>query len=86
VSNYHDIAILSTVGKFFELLVYWWIVNTALLRTGRLSQIFLNTVLWKSNLDGCQVDSIHTNFSKAFYKVHHRLLLVNMLTDVEPSR
>jgi hypothetical protein len=33
-----------------------------------------------------QVESIYTDFSKAFDKVRHRLLLDNMSTDVEPSR
>jgi hypothetical protein len=32
------------------------------------------------------VDSIYTDFSKAFHKVRSRLLLDKMLTDVEPSR
>jgi retron-type reverse transcriptase len=32
------------------------------------------------------VDSIYTDFSKAFDKVRHRLLLDKMPTDVEPSR
>jgi hypothetical protein len=36
--------------------------------------------------DGCQVDSIYTDFSKAFSKVRHRWLLDIMSTDVEPSR
>jgi hypothetical protein len=31
------------------------------------------------------VDSIYTDFSKAFDKVRHRLLLGKMSTDVEPS-
>jgi hypothetical protein len=40
----------------------------------------------KSIEDGCRVDSIYTDFSKAFDKVRHRLLLYKMSTDVEPSR
>jgi hypothetical protein len=32
------------------------------------------------------VDSIYTDFSKAFDKVRHRLLLDKMSTGVEPSR
>jgi hypothetical protein len=36
--------------------------------------------------DGCQVDSIYTDFSNAFNKVRHRWLLDKMSTDVEPSR
>jgi hypothetical protein len=54
VSNYRGIAILSTVGKLFELSVdrhmyedlkVQLIVNTALLRAGRLSRIYSNTLL-----------------------------------------
>jgi hypothetical protein len=32
------------------------------------------------------VDSIYTDFSKAFDKLRHRLLLDKMLTNLEPSR
>jgi hypothetical protein len=32
------------------------------------------------------VDSIYTDFSNAFDKVRHRLLLDKLSTDVEPSR
>jgi hypothetical protein len=39
----------------------------------------------KSIEDGCQVDSIYTDFSNTFDKVRHRLLLDKMSTDVEPS-
>jgi hypothetical protein len=40
----------------------------------------------KSIEDGCQVDSIYTDFCKSFDKVRHRLLLDKISTDVEPSR
>jgi hypothetical protein len=40
----------------------------------------------KSIEDGCQVDSIYTDFSKAFDKVRHCLILDKMSTNVEPSR
>jgi hypothetical protein len=40
----------------------------------------------KSIEDGCQVDSIYMDFSKACDKVRHRLLLHKISTDVEPSR
>jgi hypothetical protein len=40
----------------------------------------------KSIEDRCQVDSIYTDFSKAFDKLRHRLLLDKMSTNVEPSR
>jgi hypothetical protein len=40
----------------------------------------------KSIEDGCQVNSIYTEFSTAVDKVRHRLLLDKMSADVEPSR
>jgi hypothetical protein len=65
VSNYRyrGIAILSTVVKLFQLLVYRYMYEE----------------------DGCQVDLIYTDISKAFDKVRHHLLLDKMSTDVEPS-
>jgi hypothetical protein len=34
---------------------------------------------------GCQVNSIYTDFSEAFDKVHQPMLLYKMSSDVEPS-
>jgi hypothetical protein len=96
--NYRGVAILSTVGKLFELLVYRHIYEDLY---GQLADCQHGSVKGRSTLsnlleyssfvlksieDGCQVDSIYTDFSKAFDKVWHRLHLDKMSTDVEPSR
>jgi hypothetical protein len=39
----------------------------------------------KSIEDGCQVNSIYTDFAKAFDRVRHCLLLDKMFSDVEPA-
>jgi hypothetical protein len=39
----------------------------------------------KSIVDGCQVDSIYTDFSKAFDRVSHCLLLDKISGDIEPA-
>jgi hypothetical protein len=88
VSNYRGIAILSTVGKFFELLVYRHMYEDL---KGQLADCQHGFVKGRSTVSGvrcvrCQVDSIYTDFSKAFDKVRHRLLLDKMSTHVEPSR
>jgi hypothetical protein len=36
--------------------------------------------------DGIQVDSIYTDFSKAFDRLHHQLLLNEMSVAIEPAR
>jgi hypothetical protein len=36
--------------------------------------------------DGNQVDSIYTDFSRAFDRVRHQLLLNEMSVDIEPAR
>jgi hypothetical protein len=36
--------------------------------------------------DGNQVDSIYTDFSKAFDRVRHQLLLNEMSVGIEPAR
>jgi hypothetical protein len=33
-----------------------------------------------------QVDSIYTDFSKAFYRVRHQLLLNEMYVGIDPAR
>jgi hypothetical protein len=97
VSNYRGIAILSTVGKLFELLVYRYMFEDLkgqlvdckhgfVKGRSTVSNLLEYSFVLKSIEDGCQVDSIHTDFSKTFDKVRHRLLLDKMSTDVEPSR
>jgi hypothetical protein len=80
VLNYRGIAILSTVGKFFELLVYRHMYEDL---KGQLvdcrhgfvegrstvsNLLEYSSFVLKSIDDGCQVDSIYTDFSKAFDK------------------
>jgi hypothetical protein len=36
--------------------------------------------------DGNQVDSVYTDFSKAFDRVRHQLLLNEMLVGIDPTR
>jgi Reverse transcriptase (RNA-dependent DNA polymerase) len=36
--------------------------------------------------DGLQVDSIYTNFSKAFDKIRHQLLLIKLALAVPPTK
>jgi hypothetical protein len=74
--NYWFTDTCTRTGK-----VSWRIVNTAFLRAGRLSRIlfFCFEVNWGWV-------SIYTDFSKAFDKMCHLLLLDKMSTDVEPSR
>jgi hypothetical protein len=97
VPNYRGIAILSTVGKLFELLVYRYMYEDL---KGQLADyqhgfvkdrsIVMNLLkysffVFKSIEDGCQVDSVYMDFSKDFDKVRHRLLLDKISIDVEPS-
>jgi hypothetical protein len=87
-----------TVGKLFELLVYRHTYEELKGHLADCQQCFIKGRSTVSNLleyssfvlksieDGCHVDSIYTDFSKAFDKVRHRLLLDKMSTDIEPSR
>jgi sterol desaturase/sphingolipid hydroxylase (fatty acid hydroxylase superfamily) len=97
VSNYRGIAILLTVGKLLELLVYRHMYEDLKSQLANCQHGFVKSMSTVSNLleyssfvlksieNGCQVDLIYTDFSKAFDKVRHRLLLDKMSTDVEPS-
>jgi hypothetical protein len=90
VSNYRDIAILSTVGKLFELLVYRHMNEDLKGQLAYCQHGFIkgrstvsnlleySSFVLKSNEDGCQAGSIYTDFSKAFDKVRHLLLLDKM--------
>jgi hypothetical protein len=78
VSNYRGIAILSTVGKFFELLVYRHMYEDLKGQLADCQHGFVKGRSTVSNLleyssfvlksieDRSQVDSIYTDFSKAF--------------------
>jgi hypothetical protein len=92
-SNYRGIAILSTIVKLFKLLVYRLMYEDLKSRLTDCQHGFVkgrstvsnsleySTFVLKSIEDGCQVD-----FSKAFDKVRHCLLLATMSSDVEPAR
>jgi hypothetical protein len=98
VLNYHGIAIFSTVGNLFELLVYRQMYEDLKGQLAECQHSFVKGRSTVSNLlkhssfvlksieDGSQMDSIYMDFSKAFDKVRHRLLLDKMSTDVEPFR
>jgi hypothetical protein len=45
-----------------------------------------SSIVLKSIEDGCQVDSIYTDYLKAFYRVRHCLLLDKMSGGIEPAR
>jgi hypothetical protein len=97
VANYRGIAILSRLSKLFVLLIYRYMYEDLKVQLANCQDSFVKGRSTTSNLleyssfvlksieDGFQVDSIYKGFSKAFDKVHHRLLLDKMSTDVEPS-
>jgi hypothetical protein len=81
VGNYRGVAILSCIAKLFEVKVYDYIffrsnlllylLNTGFLRAGQLCTSYVLNCM----KNGVLVDAIYTDFSKAFDKVSHRLLL-----------
>jgi hypothetical protein len=100
ISNYRGIAILSAIARWFKLLVYRVINEDLKGRFADCQHGFDNgrsTVSYCSYLldyfsfvlmsieDGCQVDLIYTDFSKAFNRVRHCLLLEKMSSDVGPA-
>jgi hypothetical protein len=92
VSNYRGIAILSTVGKLFELLVYrynYWFTEGQLIdcqhgfvkgRSTVLNLLVYSFFVLNPIEDGCQEDAMYTDFINAFDKVSHRLLLYKLST------
>jgi hypothetical protein len=92
------VAILSAISKRFELLVYRVMYND-LKNLMSINQYgFMKNRSTITNLleyayfvlisieDGNQVDSIYTDFSKAFVHVRHQLLLNEMSVGIEPAR
>jgi hypothetical protein len=94
------VAILSAIPKRFELLVYREMYNdlknlmsinqhgfmkNRLTITNLLEYAYTSFVL-NSIEDGNRVDSIYTDFSKAFDRVRHRMLLNEMSVGIEPAR
>jgi hypothetical protein len=80
VWNYRGIAILSTVGKLFELLINRYMYEDMKDQLANCQHGFYrgrstisnlleySSLVLKSIEDGCQVDSIYMDFSKTFNK------------------
>jgi hypothetical protein len=98
IEDYRDVAILSAIPKRFELLVYRTMNDDlknliSVNQHGFMKNLstvtnFLEyaSVVLNSIEEGCQVDSVYTNFSKAFDRVRHQLLLEEMSVGIEPAR
>jgi hypothetical protein len=99
VSNYRGIAILSAVAKLFELLICRTLYddlrcflsdNQHGFMKGRSTVsnlIEYSSFILKSMESGLQVDSVYTDFSKAFDKVRHCLLLHKLSSSpIDPAR
>jgi hypothetical protein len=81
ISNYRGIAILSAIVKLFGSLVYGVMYEDlkgclvdcqhGFVKNGSTVSNLLeySSFVWKSIEDKCQVDSIYTDFSKAFDRV-----------------
>lgn len=90
VENYRGIAIISSIPKLFEKLVLDVMELTVISRLNDEKHGFVkgrstvtNLVLYSSFLvngieGGGQVDSIYTDFSRAFDRVNHHLLLLKL--------
>jgi hypothetical protein len=87
VGNYRGVAILSCFAKLFEVTVYDYIffsVKSSIMsaqhgffkgRSTVTNLIEFTSYVLNCMENGVQVDAIYTDFSKAFDKVSHRLLL-----------
>jgi Reverse transcriptase (RNA-dependent DNA polymerase)/Endonuclease-reverse transcriptase len=90
VGNYRGVAILSCFAKIFEVLTYshiFFAVKSSLptnqhgFVSGRstvTNLIEFTSFILNSMESGFQIDSIYTDFSKAFDKVNHRLLILKL--------
>jgi hypothetical protein len=97
-ANYQEIPFLSAISKLFEHLVYRSMYEDLKKFISAIQHSFveglsavLNLVEYSSFVlnaieDVCQVDSVYTNFSKAFDRVRHCLLLNKMSTNIKPAR
>lgn len=86
IENYRGIAILSSMGKLFESLVYTKIADTVFDRLTPLQHGFVKKRSIATNLlhftdyaiktieSGCQLDVLYVDFSKAFDRIPHDIL------------
>jgi hypothetical protein len=87
IGNYRGVAILSCFAKLFEVLVYshlFFAVKSVISpsqhgfvagRSTVTNLIEFTSYILNNMENGVQIDAIYTDFSKAFDKVNHRLLL-----------
>lgn len=92
VANYRPVSILSTISKVFESMIhsvlyrhihkylisdqYGFVKN----RSTNTNLVLFASELMESVDQGFQVDAVYTDFSKAFDKVNHRILLRKLYT------
>jgi Reverse transcriptase (RNA-dependent DNA polymerase) len=96
ISNYRGIALLSAVAKLFELLICRSLYDDHSDFLSKHQHRFYNGTVsnlieysWfilKTMENGYQVDSLYTDFSKAFDKIRHCLLLLKfILLLIDPA-
>jgi hypothetical protein len=98
VEDYRGVALLSAISKRFELLVYRTMYDNLKILISVNQHGFMKYRLTVTNLleyasvvlnsieEGCQVYSVYTDFSKAFDRVRHQLLLEEMSVGIKPAR
>jgi hypothetical protein len=95
--DYRGVAIISAISKRFELLVYRGMYSDlknlmSINQHGFMkNRTTITDLLDKASFvlnsieDGYQVDSVYTDFSKAFDRVRHQLLLNEESMGIEPG-
>jgi hypothetical protein len=98
VEDYRDVAMLSAITKRVELLVYRTMYKDLKNLISVNKHGFMKHRSTVTNLleyasfvmnsieERWQVDSVYTEFSKAFDRVRHQLLLEEMFVGIEPAR